>query len=431
MTSIAGDCVALIEGLGPKVVEGDLVDFFFNVGELKAVRFGKDSLTGRPTGTAYCIFESNEQVQKAILLNNESICGAPVKVKEVPTSALRLTLSETTANKSEDQKPLFVQNPNYRLPGFSGGPKQKGEVGFETWKHEIECLTKDEGCPPDQLARLARLSLRGEAAQIILSMGLDATAEEMVLKLEGFYGTIESGAVLPQQLYCSKQAANEPVATFSARLQLLIDRAEKRGGVPSGTKEETLRIVFWKGLTDEGVKQAIRYKYDQIVSFDELVREARRVEQELADFKESRATGSARQPQRAQHQPASATVDMQAQGAKKEAEAKAAREISELRKRLEQLETAAKEQQPMRPPMVRPRGPCYRCGGQGHLARECLVPPQPSRGQGVPPQRYPYVPHAPQHAQGHQHQPPADMSAQSNAQGPPPWGGQWTQNLPR
>lgn len=56
------------------------------------------------------------------------------------------------------------------------------------------------------------------------------TVGQLVEKLTGFYGTVESGAVLLQQLYSTKQCSGESITAYSARLQLLVDRAECRGG---------------------------------------------------------------------------------------------------------------------------------------------------------------------------------------------------------
>ena len=69
-------------------------------------------------------------------------------------------------------------------------------------------------------------------------MGADAPVEAIISKLEGLYGTVESGAVLLQQLYDSKQNHDETISAYCARLQLAINRAEKRGGISpsSGTK---------------------------------------------------------------------------------------------------------------------------------------------------------------------------------------------------
>ena len=61
-------------------------------------------------------------------------------------------------------------------------------------------------------------------------MGAGASVNDIVQRLEGLYGTVESGAVLLQQLYDSKQGAEESISSYSARLQLAINKAEQRGG---------------------------------------------------------------------------------------------------------------------------------------------------------------------------------------------------------
>ena len=115
-------------------------------------------------------------------------------------------------------------------------------------------MQNDKHINADTLGLIVRRSLRGEAGQIVLHMGAAASVEEIVLKLEGLYGTVESGAVLLQQLYDSKQNPDETVAGYCARLQLAINKAEKRGGISPNVRDETLRVVFWKGLANVVVK---------------------------------------------------------------------------------------------------------------------------------------------------------------------------------
>ena len=69
----------------------------------------------------------------------------------------------------------------------------------------MECLQGDRHLDTDKLGLIVRLSLRGETGQIVLHMGAGASVDDIVQKLEGLYGTVESGAVLLQQLYDSKR----------------------------------------------------------------------------------------------------------------------------------------------------------------------------------------------------------------------------------
>ena len=47
------------------------------------------------------------------------------------------------------------------------GEDGKGEVTYQTWKYEIECLKQEKKYPEDQILLAIRRAAKGEAANIL------------------------------------------------------------------------------------------------------------------------------------------------------------------------------------------------------------------------------------------------------------------------
>lgn len=169
-----------------------------------------------------------------------------------------------------------------RVSAFTGSTT-KGELSFEAWKFEVKCLMQDKACHKDLLLQSVRRSLKGEASRLAMHLGEDAPLEEILIKLERVYGTVESGTTLLQQFYNSRQEGEESVGAYSCRLEDILNKAIARGAVAREQGDEMLRSKLWTGLKDERIRNATRYKYDCVHDFDVLRAELRAVEQEIRE----------------------------------------------------------------------------------------------------------------------------------------------------
>jgi hypothetical protein len=176
---------------------------------------------------------------------------------------------------------LYARAP--RLSTFSG-TAAKGEAGFEDWRFEVRCLMRDDSVDDDVLLKSVRTSLKGEASRVAMHLGENATLEDILQRLERVYGTVESGTTLLQHFYNCRQEEAESLGAYGCRLEDVLSKAIARGAVAEEQSDEMLRNKLWSGLKDERVRNATRYKLEQIHSFDELIGELRAAEQEIKEF---------------------------------------------------------------------------------------------------------------------------------------------------
>ena len=168
MAQFKGDCTIYVKNLPPNCNEEQLEEFFDL--DLVYIALGKDSLTGELTGTAYCTFDTPKDAARALAYDGKELSGQKINVGEVPRSALVFKVNNGEDPNSKDtahvQSVPVVMPSHGKLSFFSGDPKVKGgEVPFESWKYEVECLQGDKHLDTNTLGLIVRRSLRGEAGQ--------------------------------------------------------------------------------------------------------------------------------------------------------------------------------------------------------------------------------------------------------------------------
>ena len=80
-----------------------------------------------------------------------------------------------------------------KLPFFSGSAEpNKGEASYEVWQYEVKCLQKADGLPESVILHSIHSSLRGAAREHLIPMGEDAFVDEILHKLDDFYGNVST-----------------------------------------------------------------------------------------------------------------------------------------------------------------------------------------------------------------------------------------------
>lgn len=93
-----------------------------------------------------------------------------------------------------------------KLPTFSGTDEpQKGEVKYEVWNFEVKCLQNSRQYQEHILLLAVRNSLKGLARRMLVSVGDKASLEDIIKKLDGFFGNVASGETLMQSFYNDRQ----------------------------------------------------------------------------------------------------------------------------------------------------------------------------------------------------------------------------------
>ncbi|XP_033731005.1 paraneoplastic antigen Ma2 homolog, partial [Pecten maximus] len=169
-----------------------------------------------------------------------------------------------------------------KISSFSGDESpQRGETTYEGWRYEVRCLASDSTLSEELVLQAIRKSLRGIARQTLIPLGPMATLDEVLKKLDTFFGNVASNEVVLQQFYSATQKEGESVTAFVCRLEALLQLAINSGHVSPSARDDMIRSKFWTGLRCDRLKGQTRHKYDSIKSYDLLLREVRAVDLEL------------------------------------------------------------------------------------------------------------------------------------------------------
>lgn len=185
---------------------------------------------------------------------------------------------KTPVTLSRHLPPTPQSDNSYKVPlrisFFSGEEKDS----YDLWKYEVICLMK-ESHSEQSILQAIRRSVKGEAAKVIMRLGVGANVQEILSKLDSIYGNVLEKEDILAEFYSAKQRDDETCSAWSCRLEEILCKAMKMGRVQDQAANEMLRTMFYKGLRQD-LKDISGHLYHSITDFDELRVEIRKIETE-------------------------------------------------------------------------------------------------------------------------------------------------------
>lgn len=179
-------------------------------------------------------------------------------------------------NSQGPQQWILQQNP--RLSTFSGVDVKKEEATYELWRHEVSSLLSAKHSE-DAVRDAIRRSLKGEAAHVHMRLGTEVTVMDILKKFDAVFGVVDAEEDAMAAFYSATQGLAESVTQWSCRVEDLLSKAARAGGIKRERQPEMLKRKFHAGLRVD-LKEATTYQHHTITSYDEFVTAVRQAERD-------------------------------------------------------------------------------------------------------------------------------------------------------
>lgn len=161
------------------------------------------------------------------------------------------------------------------------GEDNKGEVNWPTFKFEIDSLLQEKLFSQEQILLGLRRAVKGNASDVVRRLGTGVNIHDVIRKLQGTFGNVETQESIMEKFYSSHQKPKESVTSYASRLEEIFTQAVELGGM-SKSDDQKLKSVLYRGLRHD-IKQQSGYKYDTIMDYDRFKIELRKIEANLKE----------------------------------------------------------------------------------------------------------------------------------------------------
>lgn len=188
------------------------------------------------------------------------------------------------------ETPVSQIHTSFRLRSFSGRtPCPSHEADFDTWRNSVELILQDTSLSDLQRSRKVLDSLVSPAADVVKHLGPQALPTTYLELLDSAFGTVEDGDELFAKFLNTLQDAGEKPSHYLHRLQTVLAKALKRGGVSATETDRHLLRQFCRGCWDDVLITELQLEQNRNnpPSFSELLLQLR-VEEDKHSAKENR-----------------------------------------------------------------------------------------------------------------------------------------------
>lgn len=332
----------------------------------------------------------------------------------VPASPNSQILSNEAINPPEVQRVVVEhviknQPTSKWMRTFSGKvPKPPGEADYETWSLHAELMFNDESLSVDVQRRKILESLLPPASDVVRQLGTSAHPTQYMQLLNSAYGLVEDGEEVFARFLNTNQNPGEKASDYLQRLQSLLCTAVRRGGANPMSADRYLLKQFKRGCWDHSLVLQLELKNETPPNFAELLLQIRTEEDRRASKidRMQRHFGSSKNKPSVNIQSVPDISPYDSNGSLLQSYIS---ETESLRKQVAQLQMQLNSKKPRKekkqglktvapttnnspppvaeaqahqvmsqntpPPRPQPRaGFCFKCGEDGHIARNCDKP---------------------------------------------------------
>ena len=316
-----------------------------------------------------------EQVKHVELLQSRtSLSPLPIDVSTPQVSIADLN----KPGVSKQIQSIFAKMPP--LPTFSGTlPVLKGEGSYEQFMFQIRGFKNSY---PEEAMKNGIIGSVTDAARDYLDfIGFDKDLDVIIRALERRYGKGQTTDRIQQEFYQLSQEQGETIHQFAGRIELKYKKLIEL--YPGRYTEEMLKERLFYGMTQH-LRNSMRYLYKQpTTAYDELLQSAKEAESEWMDNKLRVKSTLVEDPGKKEREELKERLERLTESMKVANLQTQRREVKKPSPRSPKLESPRNTV----PNSPRSRGPaitsaghfqgcqrplqCYKCGGWGHVQREC------------------------------------------------------------